>query len=83
MDVSFSVGGAAAAEQAREQARLQTRQKALAVMQARHDIDRAQFDQSYSTKAGQLNALLERDVSAVVDPTVCIQFTQGNITICI
>jgi hypothetical protein len=70
------IKAAAAAVQAQEYARLQTRQQALAAMQARHDSLRAQHDQSYAAKAGQLAASLEREISAMREPGVGVPISE-------
>lgn len=59
---------AAAAVQAQELARLQTRQQTLTSWVARHDNFRAIVDQSFLAKSAQLTSLLEQEVSAASRP---------------
>ncbi|MCL6702496.1 S-type pyocin domain-containing protein [Pseudomonas sp. T1.Ur] len=61
---------AQAAATAQEQARAQARQQALATMVQRHTSTRAEVDRSFAGKKQQLDASLQKEISAAKRPPV-------------
>lgn len=58
----------AAAAAAQEQARLLARQQLLATMAQRHTTTRAEVDRNFASKRSQLDAALQKDISAAKRP---------------